>query len=405
MIVAKVKFIVSFISKYNEKLDKMIIIWRYLLGQFLKVLVLSLVSFIAILLTTRLDDIAHFASLGSQGIYILQFTLHQIPYLLPIALPISCLLSALVLVQRLSSTQELTALRASGMPIRLIIAPILITAAYLSVFNFYIASELATNSHLATNVLKTELRSVNPLLLLHNKHMMRLKGIYFDTLGSSRMGESASDIIIAMPNRGNNRINLMTAKELQASSGFFTSEGLTFITSIKSDNQERFDHLMVENIGQTDTTTQDFAQILQKKVLTLNNDHLKLGMLLTRIGDEKKLLEEAKNKGLPSEELKNARRNINRGYTEIFRRLSIAIAVFTFTLMGISFGTTISRTHSNRGVLYVIGLAALYLVTYFTAKSLEYQAFTAATLYLAPHVIIAILSTITLWRVSNGVEK
>lgn len=383
----------------------MIIIWRYLLGQYLKVLVLSLVSFIAILLTTRLDDIAHFASLGAQGSYVLEFTLHQIPYILPIALPISCLISALLLVQRLSSTHELTALRASGLPIRLILAPILITAAYLSVFNFYIASEIATNSHLATNVLKTELRSVNPLLLLHNKHMMRLKGIYFDTLGSSRMGESASDIIIAMPNRSNNRIHLMTAKNLEASSDSVTSEGLTLISSIKSDNQERFDNLMVENIGQTDTRTQDFAQILQKKVLVLNNDHLKLGMLLTRIVDEKTTLEAAKAKDVSPEELKNVRRNINRGYTEIFRRLSIAIAVFTFTLMGIAFGTTISRNHSNRGVIFVVGLSAFYLIAYFSAKSLEYQASTAATLYLAPHLIIGFLSTITLWRVSTGVEK
>lgn len=381
------------------------IIWRYLLGQYVKVLLLSLISFIAILLTTRLDDIAHFASLGAQGIYILQFTLYQIPYILPIALPISCLISALLLVQRLSSTHELTAMRASGLSLQIIFGPILIASAYLSVFNFYIASELATDSHLSANILKTELRSINPLLLLHNKHMMRLKGIYFDTLGASRLGESASDIIIAMPSRNKQRINLMTAKDLQAQSSSFTTKGVTLISSVKGDSKEGYDQVVVENIGETDTTTRDFAQILQKKVLTLNNDHLRLGMLLTRIGDEKAHLIEAKSAQRPADDLKLIRRNINRSQTEIFRRISIATAVFTFTLMGLAFGTSISRNRSNRGVISVISLAALFLITYFSAKSLEYQSMTAAVLYMAPHGIITLFSLMTLRRISAGVER
>ncbi len=38
------------------------------------------------LVTTRLDAVAHFATLGSEGLLILWFTLHQIPYILPIAI-------------------------------------------------------------------------------------------------------------------------------------------------------------------------------------------------------------------------------------------------------------------------------------------------------------------------------
>jgi lipopolysaccharide export system permease protein len=185
------------------------ILWRYLLAQYLKVLCLCTFSFVAILLTTRLDDIAHFASLGSQGLIILQFTLYQIPYILPIALPISCLISTVILIQRLSSTHELTAMRASGLPLKDILAPILLAAAILSIFNFYVVSELATKSHLETSLLKNELRSVNPLLLLHNKHLMKLKGFYFDTTGASRMGETASDVILAMPNKKNQSINVI----------------------------------------------------------------------------------------------------------------------------------------------------------------------------------------------------
>jgi len=382
----------------------MIIIWRYLLSEYLKVLLLCTVAFIAILLTTRLEDIAHFASLGAQGHVVLKFTMHQIPYILPIALPISCLISAIILVQKLSSTHELTALRAAGMPIRLILAPILISAALISLGNFYIVSEIATSSHHITNTLKSEMKAVNPLLLLHNKHMMRLQGIYFDTLGASRMGESASDVIIAMPNKKNNRINLVFAENLHAGSKNFTASGMTLVTSLKSVDGKQFDNLIIENIEKSVTSIQDFAQILQKKIGSLNNDHLKLNLLLIRIQEEKQVLSKAKENEASADTIKLISRNISKSYTEIVRRLSISLAAFTFTLMGLAFGITISRNASSRGLIYVIGLAAFFLIAFFSAKGIDYQFVSASILYLVPHAVIIAFSLLTLWRTSKGIE-
>jgi len=379
----------------------MIIIWRYLLTQYIKVLSLSLVAFIAVLLTTRLDDIAHFASLGAQGFYVLQFTMLQIPYILPIAIPVSALISSLLLIQRLSSSHELTALRASGLSITTILAPILIFASYLSVLNFYIVSEVATESHLATNILRSELRQVNPLLVLHNKHMMRLKGIYFDSLGESKMGESACDVLLASPGKGENHINLMIAKNLHSSESDFSGTSVTCISSIRTDSEKRFDHLMIENMGKSVTSIRDFSQMLQKKIININNDHLKLGLLLVRLGDEK---EKLLRPSTLSDESKTIKRNINRGYTEIIRRISIALAVFTFTLMGLSFGASISRHQSSSGVIYLIALAALYLACFFVAKSIEYQFTASLILYLLPHVLIIFFSIFNLRRLSKGIE-
>jgi lipopolysaccharide export system permease protein len=176
---------------------KIPVVWRYLLSNYFKVLILCVFAFIAMLLTTRLDEIAHFAALGPEGLLILTFALNQIPYVLPIALPIACLISTILLIQRLSRTHELTALRAAGLGINEILAPILIAATFLAATNFFIVSELATHSHLTTSLLKNELRAVNPLLLLHNKHLMKLKGIFFNTLGPSKLGESSNELIIA----------------------------------------------------------------------------------------------------------------------------------------------------------------------------------------------------------------
>lgn len=380
------------------------IIWRYLLSQYVKVLCLCTIAFIAVLLTTRLDEIAHFATLGSEGYYVLWFTLNQIPYVLPIALPISCLISAILLIQRLSRSHELTAFRASGMALNQILTPILVAAACLSLLNFYIVSEAATNSHLATGSIKNELRSINPLLLLHNKHLVRLKGLYFDILGPSKLGETASDVVLAMPNKSNNRINLMIAKKLTASPVAITGKNITLISSLGDDEREQFDSMMLENIEKVTTSIQDFSQLMQKKVWALNNDHLKLSLLLVRLNEESKLLAKAREEKKPESELKQIQRSLNRGYSEIIRRVSLAVAIFTFTLMGAAFGVSISRYHSSRGVFFVIGLAALYMIAFFAAKGVDHLFIASSLLYLVPHLVIILLSLWVLNRAAKGVE-
>ncbi len=403
------------------------VVWRYLLSHYFKVLFFCVLAFIAVLMTTRLDEIAHFATLGPEGLLILFFALNQIPYILPIALPIAALISAILLIQRLSRTHELTALRAAGMGLRGILAPLLIAAAFLAAVNFIIVSEFSTRSHLTTGLLKNELRAVNPLLLLHNKHLMKLKGIFFHTLGPSKLGESASEVIIATPNKRNGRINVMLASRLETTPKSFTGKEVVLFTHLKRGakasaamdegsisaeeldplrrhEDEQYDHLLVENIGETKTSINDFVNIVQKKVWTLNNDHLRLSLLLTKLEDEKGVLKEAKASAQPVSFQKQIQRNIHRIYTEIFRRFSAALAVFTFSLMGMAFGVSISRTYSNRGLFIVIGLASLYLIAFFTAKGVDHLLAASFLFYFVPHILIIILSLWALRRAACGIE-
>jgi len=102
------------------------VVWRLLLSQYLKVLLLSIVAIICVLMTTRLDELAQFAVLGASAPHIWLFALYQIPYILPIALALSALLSSVLLMQRLSGHYELTALRACGYGLSNVITPILL---------------------------------------------------------------------------------------------------------------------------------------------------------------------------------------------------------------------------------------------------------------------------------------
>lgn len=385
-------------------------LWRYLIVHFLKVTIACVAAFIAVLLAMRLDEIAHFAALGAPLSYIFAFTLYQIPYILPLAIPLSCFIASFILVQQLSASHELTALRASGFALRDILAPILLTAAFMAILNFWIVSEVATQSHLSTNTLKSELRAINPLLLLNNKHLMRMKGIYFEAFGPSRVGEFANDVILALPDKHHGRLQLVVGEYFSATPETFTGKGLTFISSREASgsgtNEQpeiatvTYDDLLIENIEESITAVQDFAQLLQQKIWTINNDYLKLSLLLTRIDEQRQAIAHEPD---PARR-KELRAQTGRSISDIFRRLSIAVAVFSFTLMGTAFGMNISRQRKKTGVAIAIGLTTFYLMAFFVAKGLDRSWPLAAALYMIPPFVLIGISSIVLRRINQGIE-
>lgn len=379
------------------------IIWRYLLTHYFKVLFLCSFAFIALLLTLRLTEIASFIALGANSVHVAYFALRQIPYILPIALPISALISAMILLRHLSKTQELTALRSGGMSLWNILTPLLFAGTFLSIVNFYVVSEMATDSHLNTALIKSEMRSINPLQILRNKHFTKVCHLYFDTLGPSKAGESASDALIAMPSQNGEHIDLLVAKKLSASEENFSSEYVTLISELYVGEKKEC-HLCVENLGKTKTSIRDFSLMWQRKHCSLNSDHLQMPFLLGRLDDAKQQLERANILGKPASSIKQYQRGIVRIYTEMMRRFSLAIAVFTFTLVGAAFGLTIGRKESHRGLAAVVALAALYIAAYFSAKGIDHLFYGSMIFYFLPHILLIGAAFWNLKKVTRGIE-
>lgn len=307
----------------------------------------------------------------------------------------------MILVQRLSGSSELTALRASGISFQSILNPLLLTSVFLGLLNFYIISELATDSHLRTKMLQEELRSINPLLLLEHRQLSKFKGLYINSMGPSHIGESASDIIIAIPNRQNNRLSVLLAKQIQTTKGNLAGTNVTLINNLAADEKDLFDHLIVENMADNITSTRDFSQIVKKQSSQrIHADHLKLSLLLLRIDED--LIELKQTENEQTRELYQKR--FTRDLSEMIRRFSIALAVITFTLMGISFGIHIGRRQTYRGIIWVVGLTSFYLFSYFIAKELSHHLILPAILYIVPHISIVGAALFHLRRMSGGIE-
>ncbi len=363
------------------------LLWKYLILDYLKVLTLCVISFVAILLTLRFDEIAHFACLGSSWGEFFLFIALQLPYLLPIALPFSALIASYLLYSRLSQRQELTAMRASGLSLTTLLAPILITSAFLSLANFYITSEAASTAHLLNGQLRHTLRTVNPLLLLQNKRLLMMQGIYCETLGTLRHGEFASDIFFAIPDRQNHRIALLIAKSIRGSQMNVEAKNITFATSYSTD--KGFDSLAIENIAELETPFESFTPALQQKTWILQPDHLRFNLLLQHIEEQKR---------------SGTSKMVSQGYSEIGRRISISLSLFIFTLMGAAFSMHIGRQRHRWDLIVLAFLAGSYLVCHFLAKSFSNQWTTAIALYMIPSVILVMISCWKLRQIQRGVE-
>jgi lipopolysaccharide export system permease protein len=103
------------------------LLYRYLLSQFVKNFLTVAVGFVAIyLLIDFFDKIDHFTQAGKSFREALTFFFLNVPFILDQLGPVLILLSGIITFGILNHNHELLALKASGIPLRVIIRPILI---------------------------------------------------------------------------------------------------------------------------------------------------------------------------------------------------------------------------------------------------------------------------------------
>lgn len=361
-----------------------------------------MLSFVGILLAARMKEIIQIATLGAEGTIILKFIFYQIPYILPIAIPLSALIASLILIQRLSKSQELTALRASGHSLKTLLLPLYTASLVLAGLNFYIVSEVASSSHLNSKKLEHELRSLNPLYLLHNKSSRLFKNLYVQALGPSSKSDRVSDLVMGFWNEERKSMVVAVAKDVLVNLDVFDINALTLIATEEPLEKHPLPNLFLENIERSSMPVGGFAQLFGTHSWKFQTTYLTLPLLWIHLQSQKKILYELKKDKKSSEEMLLTERKIQESYSEILRRISISIAVITFTLLGTAFGMSIGRKSSYFGGVTVIALAAFFLICYFSAKRTEDSALLSGILYFLPHALISILSLRTLYRISRG---
>ena len=363
------------------------ILWRYLLRNYLQVFALNVAGFISILLVTRFQTIARFAAASSSKLSIFKFVLQQIPFILPLALPISCLIAALILFRRMSHSGELTALRISGLGILTISFPLITCGLLMGMLNFTIVSEIAPPCRALSKGLAYQMIALNPLSLFQKETLIKLKNTYVD-IKVLKSGKYAEDVCFITKNLSNQRLGLMIAKKLSLKDQKLSGKDVTFISSITPKNLDSFDHLVIENQAEMETHSDQVTQYLRSSDWNFNYDYLNLRML------------QAKNK---IENGKDSKFN-SKMIEEVARRISLGLAAFTFTLTGIAFGIDLSRTGKYKKILMAMALLVFYLICFIAAKSIKHNGPLSTSFLLIPHIFIFLACIYSFKQIAKGVQ-
>lgn len=378
------------------------IAWSYLLRQYIKVFLLTTSSFILILFVTRLKEIAKIVSMTPEPKYVFLFMLNIIPFMLPIAIPIASLLSAILLYSKLSSSQELTALRSCGFSLANLTFPVLATAFFLAICNFFVVSELTSHSKIFSKRLVNHLLTQNPLYLLEKKGKLKMKDFYVDMMIEER-GKIAHNFFFIAPNKTDTRLNLVSIKTLNMERDKITAPSVNIITSVPSKEEEGFDHLVIENEKNITASAQDLSKLLKSSHFHLYTNHLTLPQLRLNIKKLKSELDQAKI--VQNEpKVKKTQKKIAENHSEIIMRISIGLSVWTFTLLGISYAIEIGRNRKFKNLLIISSLTLISLICLFTGKVFMNHLLMALFIYFFPHLVICLASFWNLFKISKGIE-
>ena len=106
---------------------------RYVMGEFVRMLILSLISLTAIFVLVHLmDHIDLYLDEGAPWAAIGKYYLYQTPYNLLLTMPMAMLVATILALGELGRHGELTAMKASGISLYRVVAPILAFALLLS---------------------------------------------------------------------------------------------------------------------------------------------------------------------------------------------------------------------------------------------------------------------------------
>jgi len=127
------------------------ILRNYILKEIFKAFGLSITIFTFVLLTGNMVKVVDLIiNKGVEILYVLKLFLFLIPYLLSYTIPMAILTATLLVFGRLSSDNEITAMRASGVSLFKIVFPVIVVGLLVSLVSLYINDRLVPKAHFAT---------------------------------------------------------------------------------------------------------------------------------------------------------------------------------------------------------------------------------------------------------------
>lgn len=328
---------------------------RYLLGDFAKSFFVSLFVLTFVMYVGAVVQAIDYMSRGISGPLILKIFVLNIPFTLSFVIPMSLLATVLLHFGRLSADGEITALKACGVSLWQVAAPIVFCAVLLSGLCLYINAELSPRSHFARRQMLRELGEEDPLALLDEGRFVNdfpgMK-IYVGKKSDSQL----EDIILyQFGEKG-------AHAEVRAKSGqvAFNPETRVMDIHLKQVRLTEYDQKNPEDLTKAKTLSAesypvvlDLRQMLKKSKTNKKPVDMTFGELVRGIQSVRRVFPDIQEENVPRMRAKMA--------VAANQRLALALSCFSFTLLGVPLGIRSHRKESSIG----IGMALVLLFFFY----------------------------------------
>jgi len=337
---------------------------RHLLREFVRGFLVTAAVLTLVMYVGATVQAIDYMSRGISGPLILKIFALNVPFTLSFVIPISVLTTVLLQFGRLSADGEITALKACGMSLWQMSAPVVLGALLLSALCLFINAEIAPRSHYLRYKMLRELGEVDPLALLEEgRFTSDFPGVKIYV--GKKSGARLEDVVLFQFAETGARF------EVRAQSGLVRCDFDRQIMDIvlAQVRLTEYDKNAPDDLAKARTLTAesypvalDMRKLLRKGKFTKKPASLSLGELVHAIRDVRQTFPNLQESGVPRMRIKLA--------VEASKRLALALSCFSFALLGIPLGIRAHRKESSIGIGLSLALLFVYYLFIIVADSL-----------------------------------
>ena len=381
---------------------------KYLVGQVLVTLLLTVAVFTAVLLIGNAlrEILTLLASSHVSPLLMVKAILYLIPFVWVFALPMGMLTATLLVFGRFSADQELTAASASGVSLLSLIMPVLLLSLFCCTLSAWFNMELGPRCRVAYVKLIRDLRAEIVNAQLPEGRFIRDFPGYIFYVQKNNGGKLENVMIYRLLNETN------VDTTLRAARGQLKPD--------RANNQlvlDLFDAHSV-TVGEHGDAINSFPTLtLNLSLSSVTNQVYKPSISDMTFPQLRKELHDLETLSLPFgtnssaellAQLKILRKQQN-DFTEpvrvaMNREVSFSFACFGFTLVGIPLGIRVHRRETNIGIAIALGLVLVYYAFVMLGQSLAARPeFYPHLILWVPNFIFQAVGAVLLWRANKGI--
>ncbi|MCH2175943.1 MAG: LptF/LptG family permease [Lentisphaeria bacterium] len=277
---------------------------------------------------------------------ILQFVWLMLPKLLSFILPISLLLAVVLVFNRLSADREITALRASGVSIFQIIAPLILLGVLVSGFCWYLRFYLVPKYYTQAKLVSKGQVVENPMNLIRENSQIELHPGFFIIVGSKKDDVMYDVQIFQLSDDQKQLLSNITAESGTVSVDPVLQTMKIILYNVTTISFDKDKHGESNRIwAKTQTFQIKFGDVENKKRLVERPKYMTLSQLFVWI-----------------QMLSSADKDYSKHMKELNKRAAWALSPLTFLLIGIPLGLQIARKETSASIVGSVAMAAFYYV-------------------------------------------